>query len=66
MTIKHSLVIKPAITPLVRHKIEALLKNKGYDVSGGGTHTDMSACDISFSHNGPLLSGDSCQSEPKS
>ena len=46
---KYKLEIKPAIAPEERHKIETVLKLLGYDVLGGGTHTDMSACDISFS-----------------
>lgn len=46
---KYTLKIKPAILPAERHKIEDTLKKLGYDVSGGGTNTDMSACDISFS-----------------
>ena len=46
---KYKLEIKPAIMPEERHKIEDVLKKLGYDVSGGGTDTDMSACDISFS-----------------
>lgn len=43
-----SLEIKPAIPPEERHKIEDVLKSMGYNVWGGGTHTDMSACNISF------------------
>ena len=46
---KYILEIKPAILPKARHKIEDFLKKEGYDVSGGGTHTDLSCCDISFS-----------------
>ena len=45
---KHILTIKPAMSPRQRHKIEDFLKERGYDVTGGGTNTDMSACDISF------------------
>ncbi len=45
---KFNLEIKPAIPPEERRKIEDVLKDMGYDVSSGGTHTDMSACDISF------------------
>ncbi len=44
--------IKPAIPPEERHMIEELLKSMGYKVSGGGTNTDMSACDISFEEGG--------------
>jgi len=46
---KFNLEITPAIPPEERHKIEDVLKSMRYDVSGGGTNTDMSACDISFS-----------------
>jgi len=49
MTEKHILEIKPAILPEQRHKIEDVLKKAGYEIHGGGTNTDMSACDISFS-----------------
>ncbi len=45
---KHKLKIKPAIPPEQRHKIEKVLKKAGYDVWGGGTNTDLPACDISF------------------
>jgi hypothetical protein len=45
---KHKLEIKPAIAPRVRHKIEDLLGELGYNVYGGGTDTDLSSCDISF------------------
>ena len=45
---KHILVIKPAIPPEDRHKIEAALKKAGYDVWGGGTDTSTMSCDISF------------------
>jgi len=46
--IKYQLEIKPAILPKERHKIQDVLKKLGYQVNGGGTNTDMSACDISF------------------
>ena len=46
---KYKLEIKPAIIPKERHKIEDVLEKLGYVVHGGGTDTDMSACDISFS-----------------
>lgn len=45
---KYNLKIEPAIKPEERHKIEDVLKKLGYHVVGGGTHTDLSACDISF------------------
>lgn len=46
---KHTLVIKPAILPVERHKIEDILKELGYEIHGGGTDTDLSSCDITFS-----------------
>lgn len=48
---KHTLKIEPAIVPEIRHKIEDVLRKSGFNVYGGGTHTDMSACDITFSDN---------------
>ncbi len=45
---KFELEIKPAIQPEERHKIEGVLKSMGYAISGGGTHADMSACNIFF------------------
>ena len=42
------LTIKPAIEPKERHKIEDSIKKLGYKVLGGGTHINMSECDISF------------------
>ena len=42
------LKIRPALEPGERHKIEDKLKELGYHISGGGTHMDMSECDISF------------------
>ena len=44
----YSLTIKPAILPEERHKIEAVIKDLGYNWIGGGTDVDMSQCDISF------------------
>ncbi len=46
---KYKLEIKPAIPPGERHKIEDALKSLGFDIHGGGMHTDLSACDITFS-----------------
>ena len=46
---KYTLKITPAIEPEERHKIQDVLKSLGYDIHGGGTHTDGSECDISFS-----------------
>jgi len=45
----YSMAIKPALKPSERHKIEKALKKLGYKVHGGGTDTDMSRCDVSFS-----------------
>ena len=46
---RYKLEIKPAIPPRQRHKIETGLEEQGFQVHGGGTNTDMSCCDISFS-----------------
>jgi len=46
---RFKLIIKPALMPKERHKLEDTLKILGYKVNAGGTHTDMSECDISFS-----------------
>ena len=45
---RYIMEIKPALEPVERHKIEDSLRQLGYLVSGGGTRTDMSCCDISF------------------
>ena len=45
---RYLLRICPALLPAERHKIENALKALGYGVSGGGTNTDLSECDISF------------------
>ena len=45
---RYIMEIKPALVPKERHKIQDALKQMGYHVSGGGTHFDMSCCDISF------------------
>jgi len=45
---KFSLIVKPAIVPEERHRIEKVLTKIGYYVDGGGTNVDMSQCDISF------------------
>jgi hypothetical protein len=44
----YRLEIRPAILPNDRHKIEKFLEHLGFYVSGGGTDTDLSMCDISF------------------
>jgi hypothetical protein len=48
----YTLKVLPAITPGIRHKIEAVLVQEGFEVHGGGTLTDMSECDITFSNKG--------------
>ena len=61
---KYKLEIKPAIIPKERHKIEDVLNEMDYEVHGGGTDTDMSACDISFSkeiEEVPFVLGDAPQ-----
>ena len=50
----YRLKIKPAIPPGHRHKIEDALKKQGYSVHGGGTDTDGSECDVSFSRKGRI------------
>lgn len=45
---EYKLEIKPALVPEERHKVEKALEKMGYDVWAGGTHMDMSACDIGF------------------
>jgi hypothetical protein len=45
---KFKLEIKPAIPPDRRHQVEKFLEAIGYNIVGGGTHTDMSVCDITF------------------
>jgi hypothetical protein len=50
---KHRLIITPAVRVTTRHKIEDALKDDGYHVSGGGTHTDGSKSDISFEDEQP-------------
>jgi len=42
------LTIRPAILPEQRHLIEDALKKMGFTTWAGGTHTDMSECDIAF------------------
>ena len=46
---KYIMEISPALLPEERHLIECKLEQLGYHVIGGGTDTDMSSCDISFS-----------------
>ena len=45
---KYKLIIKPALYPHERHKIEDTLEKLGYNVWAGGTCMDMSECDIAF------------------
>ena len=47
------LVVKPAIPPEIRHKIEKVLQAEGFNFHGGGTDTDLSSCDITFSGKSP-------------
>ncbi len=46
--VKYKLEITPAIEVSKRHKLQDCLKALGFNVTGGGTHTDLSACDITF------------------
>lgn len=41
--------ISPAIPVEIRYKLEEVLVDNGYDIHGGGTCTDLSECDVSFS-----------------
>lgn len=50
---EYKLTIVPAIRPDQRHKLEKNLVSQGFNVSGGGTNTDMSACDTSFEDDKP-------------
>ena len=45
---RHTIEIKPAIKPALRHKIERILIEDGYILIGGGTMVDGSSSDISF------------------
>jgi hypothetical protein len=45
---KYKLEVKPAIPVSHRHKLQDALEELGYNVWAGGTHMDMSACDIAF------------------
>ena len=46
----HTLQIKPAITPELRHKIQDLLEKEGFSIHGGGTLLIEPTCsDITFS-----------------
>ena len=45
---KYKLEIIPAVEPAVRHRIEDVLGESGFDVIGGGQMMDGSASDISF------------------
>lgn len=49
---RYILTIKPALEPKERHKIQDTLTELGYKVSGGGTCTDLTECDISFEKKG--------------
>ena len=52
--IRFKFVITPAIPPEERHQIQDALKKLGYKITGGGTDTDMSECDISFEKTEPV------------
>ena len=45
---EYRMIITPAISPNKRHYIQGALQNLGFNVWAGGTHTDMSSCDIAF------------------
>ena len=45
---KYIMTITPALKPVDRHDIQDALLLLGYHVSGGGTATDMTCCDVSF------------------
>jgi len=51
---EHKLTITPAINPKLRHRIEHLLEEHGYDVHGGGTIMTLESCDITFTGSHPL------------
>lgn len=44
----YTLEILPAVDPVVRHKIEDVLKDEGFSIIGGGQNIDMIGSDISF------------------
>jgi hypothetical protein len=44
----YKLTVKPAIKPKIRHKIQDILTEEGFEFIGGGTDTDLTECDISF------------------
>lgn len=44
----YTLEIVPAIEPRIRHRIEDILEEEGFDIIGGGTMVDGSSSDISF------------------
>ena len=50
----YRMTIEPALIPAERHQIQDVLQSLGYHVSGGGTATDMTCCDVSFSKGGDL------------
>lgn len=50
---KFLLKIKPFINPKIRHKIEHLLEECGYEIHGGGQTTDGTSSDITFSKDDP-------------
>lgn len=52
---KHKAIFTPAINPKLRHAIEKVLEEFGYDVHGGGTYVKgLAWSDITFTGNHPL------------
>ena len=49
----YKIEIKPAIAPRLRHRLENLMKEAGFEIHGGGTCTDLSSCDFTCSREDP-------------
>ena len=47
------LEVRPAIPPEMRHKIEDVLTRLDFNIHSGGTNTDLTSCDITFSGDDP-------------
>lgn len=45
---RHVLIIKPAVSAIIRDKIQDILRKEGYHIVESGARFDMSCCDISF------------------
>jgi hypothetical protein len=43
---RYKVIIRPAVLPVLRHRIEDAVKRVGFKVTGGGTTMDMSECDF--------------------